>query len=160
MPQTNETSGVDVHERAAEIISSSVAWSAAAGAVPLPILDLVALGTVQAKMISDLSQVYGQPVRAEAAKGVVSVLLGTLLPAGVTGALLGSGAKTVPVAGTILGMASMAAFGAAASYAIGKVFVRHFEKGGDLDSFSAEAVKEELKAEFSRAKDKQSSAVT
>jgi ABC-type phosphate/phosphonate transport system permease subunit len=64
------------------------------------------------------------------------------------------------VAGTILGMASMAAFGAAASYAIGKVFVRHFEKGGSLESFSAEAVKEELKAEFSRAKDKQSSAAT
>lgn len=160
MQQSREVPGIDVHERAAKIISSSVAWSAAAGAVPVPLLDLVALGTVQAKMISDLSQVYGQPVRAEAAKGVVSVLLGTLLPAGVTGALLGSGAKTVPVAGTILGMASMAAFGAAASYAIGKVFVRHFEKGGDLDSFSAEAVKEELKAEFSRAKDKQSSAVT
>ena len=110
-------------------------------------------------MISDLSQAYGQPVRTEAVRGVVSVLLGTLLPAGVTGALLGSGVKTVPVVGTILGMASMAAFGAAASYAIGRVFVRHFEKGGSLESFSADAVKDELKAEFSKAKDKQSSAV-
>ncbi len=159
MQQVHQTSDTDVHQRAAEIISSSVAWSAAAGAVPLPVLDLVALGTVQAKMISDLSQAYGQPVRTEAVRGVVSVLLGTLLPAGVTGALLGSGVKTMPVVGTILGMASMAAFGAAASYAIGRVFVRHFEKGGSLESFSADAVKDELKAEFSKAKDKQSSAV-
>ena len=159
MAETTEVPQVDVHERAAEIISSSVRWSAAAGAVPLPILDLVALGVVQAKMISDLSQAYGQPVNAEAAKSVVSVLLGTLLPAGVTGALLGSGSKTVPMVGTVLGMVSMAAFGAAATYAIGKVFVRHFEKGGSLESFSAEAVKEELKAEFSRAKDKQSATV-
>ena len=159
MAETTEVPQVDVHERAAGIISSSVRWSAAAGAVPLPLLDLVALGVVQAKMISDLSQAYGQPVNAEAAKSVVSVLLGTLLPAGVTGALLGSGSKTVPMVGTVLGMVSMAAFGAAATYAIGKVFVRHFEKGGSLESFSAEAVKEELKAEFSRAKDKQSATV-
>ena len=160
MAETTEVPQVDVHERAAEIISSSVRWSAAAGAVPLPLLDLVALGVVQAKMISDLSQAYGQPVNAEAAKSVVSVLLGTLLPAGVTGALLGSGSKTVPMLGTVLGMVSMAAFGAAATYAIGKVFVRHFEKGGSLESFSAEAVKEELKAEFSRAKDKQTATVS
>ena len=160
MAETKEAPQVDVHERAAEIISSSVRWSAAAGAVPLPILDLVALGVVQAKMISDISQAYGQPVNAEAAKSVVSVLLGTLLPAGVTGALLGSGSKTVPMVGTVLGMVSMAAFGAAATYAIGKVFVRHFEKGGSLESFSAAAVKEELKAEFSRAKDKQTATVS
>ena len=160
MAETKEVPQVDVHERAAEIISSSVRWSAAAGAVPLPILDLVALGVVQAKMISDISRAYGQPVNAEAAKSVVSVLLGTLLPAGVTGALLGSGSKTVPMLGTVLGMVSMAAFGAAATYAIGKVFVRHFEKGGSLESFSAAAVKEELKAEFSRAKDKQTATVS
>lgn len=155
MTETTGTPQIDVHDRAAKIISSAVAWSAAAGAVPLPLVDLVALGTVQAKMISDLSRVYGRPVRAETARGVVSVLLGTLLPAGVTGALIGSGAKAVPLAGTVLGMASMAAFGAAASYAIGKVFVRHFDGGGSLESFNAEAVKEELKGEFSRAKDKQ-----
>jgi uncharacterized protein (DUF697 family) len=158
--ETIEETRADVHERAAKIISSSVRWSAAAGAVPLPFLDLVALGAVQANMISDLSQTYGRQVSAEAARGIVSVMLGTLLPAGVTGALLGSGYKTIPVAGTVLGMVSMATFGAAASYAIGKVFVRHFEKGGTLQNFSAEAVKDDLIAEFSRAKDKQSAAVT
>ena len=109
MAETTETPQIDVHDRAAEIISSAVAWSAAAGAVPLPLVDLVALGTVQAKMISDLSRAYGRPVRAETARGVVSVLLGTLLPAGVTGALIGSGAKAVPLAGTVRRMASMAA---------------------------------------------------
>lgn len=159
MAETTEVPNADVHERAAQIIGSSVRWSAAAGAVPVPFLDLVALGVVQAKMISDISQAYGQPINTEVAKSVVSLLLGTLLPASATGALMGSSSKTVPMVGTVLGMVSMAAFGAAATYAIGKVFVRHFEKGGNLESFSAEVVKEELKAEFSRAKDKQSAAV-
>lgn len=160
MTKPIENPKADVHEQAAKIISSAVTWSAAAGAVPLPLLDMVALGAVQAKMISDLSQAYGHPVGAEMVKGLVSVLLGTLVPAGVTGALIGSGVKAMPVTGTIVGMASMAAFGAAASYAIGKVFVRHFENGGNLETFSADAIRDELKAEFSHAKDRQSGAVS
>ena len=143
---------VDVHDRAAQIIASAVKWSAAAGAVPVPVLDLVALGVVQARMVVDLSNAYGMPARQETARGVVSVLLGTLLPAGATGALLGSGIKAAPGVGTLLGMTSMAVLGGAASYAIGKVFVRHFENGGTLANFSAEAVKNELKAEFTKAK--------
>jgi uncharacterized protein (DUF697 family) len=151
---TVQSAETDIHARAAEIISSAVKWSAAAGAVPVPLLDLVALGVVQAKMVADLSEVYGKPVRSEAARGVVSVLLGTLLPAGATGALFGSGVKMAPVIGSVLGMASMAAFGGAASYAIGKVFVRHFESGGSLADFSADAVRQELQAEFGKAKAK------
>lgn len=139
------------HDRAAAIISSAVAWSAAAGAVPLPLIDMVAVGAVQAKMVVDLSNLYGESASKEAARGLVSVLLGTLVPAGVTGSLLGSGSKLVPVA-ALVGMASMAAFSAAATYAIGKVFVRHFEKGGTLNDFSADAVKEEFKQDFADAK--------
>lgn len=145
---------VDRHARAASIISSSAAWSAAAGAVPLPLLDLVAVGAVQGKMVIDLASLYEQPASGEVARGMVSVLLGTLFPAGLTSALVGSGAKLFPV-GALFGMASMAALSAAATYAIGKVFVRHFEKGGSLASFSPEAIKEELQREFSEAQSKQ-----
>jgi uncharacterized protein (DUF697 family) len=151
---TESSVQVDRHARAAEIISSAAAWSAAAGAVPLPLLDLVAVGTVQGKMVMDLAKLYGEPASSELARGVVSVLLGTLFPAGLTSALVGSSAKLVPV-GALFGMASMAALSAAATYAIGKVFVRHFEKGGNLATFSPAAVKEELQREFSDAKSKQ-----
>jgi hypothetical protein len=46
------------------------------------------------------------------------------------------------------------AFGSAATYAIGKIFVRHFEADGTLASFSAEAVEADLKQEFATAKTK------
>ena len=81
-------------------------------------------------------------------------MLGTLFPAGLTNALIGSTTKFLPIS-ALFGMASMAALSAAATYAIGKVFVRHFEKGGDLASFSPHAVKEELQREFAQAKSKQ-----
>lgn len=141
------------HERAAEIISSSVRWSAAAGAVPLPLLDLAAVGTVQGKMVIDLAHLYGHSASSETARGVISVLLGTLFPAGVTNSLLGTGAKLMPVS-ALFGVASMAALSAGATYAIGKVFVTHFEKGGSFANFDPGSVKEELKREFSDAKSK------
>jgi len=153
----------DADERrgqAARIISSAAVWSAASGAIPVPIVDLVALGGVQAKMIIDLSQLYGHRASGEVTRGLVSVLLGTLLPAGATGALLGSGSKLVPGWGWVVGMASLATLGAAATYAIGKIFVRHFESGGTLANFSAEAVQEDLKAEFSKAKGRQAAGAT
>jgi uncharacterized protein (DUF697 family) len=145
----------DRHELAAKIISSAVAWSAGAGAIPVPIIDLVALAAVQTRMLIDLSELYGQAFRKESARATVSVLLGTLLPGTVTGALIGSAAKTVPVTGTLAGMASMATFGAAATYAIAKVFVRHLEGGGSLASFSPQAVKDDLAAEFAKGDAKQ-----
>jgi hypothetical protein len=46
----------------------------------------------------------------------------------------------------------MAAFGAAATYAVGKVFARHLAGGGIPGDFSATSVADDLKAEFRRAK--------
>ena len=137
--------------RAGEIISSSVKWSIGAGLVPFPVLDLVALGAVQTRMLMDLSEVYGEPFGKEAANTIVSVLLGTLVPGAAAGAVMGSAVKTAPVGGTLAGMVSMSAFGAAATYAVGKVFTRHLAGGGKVGDFSAQSIKDELKAEFKSA---------
>jgi len=145
----------DRHAQAAKIISSAMSWSAASAAIPVPLLDLIALGGVQTKMIIDLSRLYGHQASGETARGIVSVLLGTLLPAGAAGVLVGSSTKLVPGWGWAVGFASLAALGAAASYAVGKVFVRHFEDGGTVANFDADAVTEDLKAEFSKGKSKQ-----
>lgn len=147
-------------EAASRIISSAARWSAASAAIPVPVIDLIALGGVQAKMIVDLSRLYDQPASGEVARGLVSVLLGTLLPGGAAGALVGSGSKLVPGWGWVVGMASLSALGAAATFAIGKIFVRHYEAGGTLNSFSAEAVKRDLKAEFSKAAGRQAAGAT
>jgi uncharacterized protein (DUF697 family) len=111
-----ETGVEDINlTRASEVISSSVKWSIGAGLVPFPVLDLVALGAVQTRMLIDLSDVYGQPFGKESAKTIVSVLLGTLVPGAAAGAVMGSAIKTAPLGGTLAGMVSMSAFGAAAT---------------------------------------------
>jgi uncharacterized protein (DUF697 family) len=144
----------NLHAEASKIIYSAMTWSAAAGVVPVPALDLIALATVQGKMVADLSSLYGERATNEVARGLVSVLLGTLAPAGLTGAVASSGLKATPVIGPVLGAISMAGFSSAATYAIGKVFVRHFEGGGNLLDFSPKSVEEDLKAEFARSSKK------
>ncbi len=147
----NDVTAVDRHTEASKIVSSALGWSAAAGFVPVPVLDVAALGAVQVKMVVDLSALYGEKSSNELARGIVSVLLGTLAPLKLTEIALVSGAKALPVIGTVIGSLSMAAFGTAATYAIGKIFIRHFERGGTIATLDAEAVKEDLKVEFAQA---------
>ncbi|SNR80295.1 YcjF family protein [Puniceibacterium sediminis] len=144
---------VDIrHQKVAEIISSSVKWSAAGGVVPVPYLDLLAVGAVQVQMVRKLAAAYGQEADEQNLKAIITSLLGTLAPAAVSTTLLGSSVKLIPISGTLLGSAGMAAFAAASTYAIGKVFVRHFEGGGSMLDFSVDAIKKELQEEFSSSR--------
>ena len=59
--------------------------------------------------------------------------------------------KFMPGMGSAIGTVSLATFGASATYAIGKVFVRHFENGGSFATFSAKDIQEDLKKEFATA---------
>ena len=152
MTMTETVASKDVHAEAARVISTAVKWSAAAAIVPVPYVDLLALGAVQVKMVRDLAQIYGLEAEGETLKGVISALLGTLAPAAISGGLLGSALKVIPVGGTIVGSVGLAAFGSAATYAIGKIFVAHFDQGGTVKSFSAEAIEADLKKEFAAAK--------
>jgi uncharacterized protein (DUF697 family) len=152
MTMTETVASRDVHAEAARVISTAVKWSAAAAIVPVPYIDLLALGAVQVKMVRNLARVYGLEAEGETLKGVISALLGTLAPAAISGGLLGSALKVIPIGGTIVGSIGLAAFGSAATYAIGKIFVAHFDQGGTVKSFSAEAIEVDLKKAFAAAK--------
>lgn len=146
-----EVMAMDRHIEASKIVSSALRWSAAAGFVPIPVLDVAALAAVQVKMVVDLSGLYGEKASKELVRGIVSILLGTLVPLKLTEIAMVSGAKALPVVGAVIGSLSMVAFSTAATYAIGKIFIRHFERGGSIANLDAEAVKDDLKAEFVQA---------
>lgn len=140
------------HGEVAEIIASSMRLAALGGVVPIPYVDLVAIGTVQVRMIRRLAAAYNLEVNSQNVKAVVTSLLGTLVPAAASTTIVGASFKLVPGPGTLIGSASMAGFAAASTYAIGKIFVRHFENGGTMLDFSAAAIKEDLQNEFNSRK--------
>lgn len=127
----------DSRTRSAErIIQDHVLLALGSGFVPGPGVDLVAAFAVQMTMLKRLANLYGIPFREDAAKSTVTALLGTLGGAGAAAIAAASFVKFIPVVGTVIGIAGTSIGFGAFTYAIGKVFQRHFESGGtfiDLD---------------------------
>ena len=138
-------------DAARKLISSAAKWSMAASLIPVPYLDMATLATLQTRLILNLAALYNQRLPKEAVSGVISVLIGTLAPAGASHVATSVLVKFMPGVGSLIGAASLAAFSSAATYAVGNVFVRHFESGGSYASFSPKDVHADLKKEFASA---------
>ncbi len=135
---------------AERIVNSYVGWSAGAGLIPLPLIDLAAIMAVELKMLDDLAKFYGIPFSRNSAKSIIGSLVGgtgTVLVAAPAASLV----KFVPIVGGIAGMLTEPAIAAAATYALGRVFIQHFESGGTFLDFKPDEVRAYYQSEF-RAK--------
>lgn len=133
-------------------IKNYVIAAMALGLVPVPVFDIVAIVAVQLKMIHALTRIYGITFTENVAKSLVLSLIGGILPV-TAAASLASMIKVFPFAGSLIGGASVCILAGALTYAVGKVFVQHFESGGTLLDFSPSKVRERFRNEFARGKD-------
>jgi GTP-binding protein Era len=138
-------------QEAKGLVESASRWSFAVGLIPIPVLDAAVLAAVQTKLLMNLSALYGEKVEKERASAIVSVLLGSLVPLGLTKTAVGTTAKIFPGSGTVIGSITMATMGAAATKVIGQVSVRHFERGGTFLKFREANLMDEFRKEFKRA---------
>jgi len=115
--------------------------NAALGLLPIPVVDIVTIGGTQLAMLNAIAKIYGLDYSQHMVKPIIASLLGALgydfVVRGVAGALV----KTIPVFGLLVGVASMPVMGAASTYAVGKLFIQHFESGGTFINFDAEEAK-------------------
>lgn len=147
---TTETTDESRDEAASKLVDRFSLWSGAAGLIPLPIVDIVAVGGVQLEMLRRLSDIYGVPFVENRGKSLIASLAGSLLPAstatttamGVTSAL-----KSIPGIGTAISAFTMPVFSAGATYVIGKVFIQHFASGGTLLDFNPPDYREFIKTQ-------------
>ena len=123
-------------------------WSAGAGLVPIPIADLVAVSGVQLKMLAEISKIYGVPFQESQGKMIIGSLMGFVLPRALSFGLIGCVIKVIPGVGVLAGAPAMAMFSAAYAWALGRVFMQHFESGGTFLNFNPEAVREHFRKEF------------
>ena len=140
-------------EQSLKLVKRYMLWTLGAGAIPIPFVDFAAVTGVQIKMLKDLSEHYDIPFNENAGKSITASLLGGISASTLKAGMLGSFLKAIPVAGSILGAASMSLFSAAACYAIGKVFIQHFEAGGTFLDMDPEKVKEYFKEQFAEGKE-------
>ena len=136
---------------AERLVNSYMGWSAGAGLVPVPGLDLAAIAGVQIKMLDDLSKLYEVPFSKNAAKSIIGALLGSggaTLVAVPAASLL----KIIPIVGHIAALFTEPAAAAASTYALGKVFIQHFESGGTFLDFNPSAVRRYYDEQYAAAK--------
>lgn len=138
---------VDRKPMADDIIRKRMYAAVGAGFVPIPIFDILALSGIQIEMVSRLSRLYEIPFKKSIVKTAISALVGGVLPVVAT-PMLASLVKLIPIVGYTTSVLTMSATGAASTYAIGKVFVQHYESGGTLLNFNADKVKEYYNEKF------------
>lgn len=122
------------------IIRSHALYAAASGLIPLPVLDLAATTTIQLRMMAKLCDAYGLPFSQQAVKSAISALIAAGLPRATVGYPTISLVKGVPVVGPLLGIATLPAYNAVVTWAVGKVFAWHFANGGELGDMDAKAM--------------------
>ncbi len=133
------------NEVASRLVDRFAIWSGVAGLVPVPIVDLVAVGGLQVQMLRRLSQIYEVPFSENRGKALIAALAGALVPT-TSGIGAFSMLKAVPLVGTIIGGFVTPVLSAGATYAIGKAFIQHFESGGTLLDFNPPDYREFVKA--------------
>ena len=127
--------------QAQAIVKNHVIGSMGISLVPIPLVDLVALSGIQIKMLHALARLYRVPFSENLGKSLIVSLVGGIMPTS-TAMTLASLAKAIPGLGTATGMISVSVLGGATTYAIGNVFMQHFESGGTLLDFDPKTMRD------------------
>ena len=124
------------------IIQDHVTYAVAAGAIPVPLVDLAAVTAVQLDAVRALARVYEIEFDPALGKGLIVSIIGAS-----TGRLAASLAKAVPGVGWMPATIANAAFAGASTYAVSHLFCAHFAREGkleDMDAVSSRPLSEEL----------------
>ena len=139
----------DKHQQAEAIVKTHVLISMGAGLVPIPILDIAAVTAVQMDMVKQLTMLYNVDHPNNFDKSLITALTGSIF-ARVGASFI----KAIPVVGSVIGGLSMAIMSAASTYAVGQVFKRHFESGGDFSNFNPSSARVLFEEEYEIGKRK------
>lgn len=130
----------ELEKKADLIINTHLGFAMVAGAIPVPVVDLIAVTAIQLDMLQQLADLYEVDFNNERGKSLVSALVGSAI--GTTLGRMGASAvKSIPGIGTILGIGSQVVLSGATTFAVGKIFQSHFQNNGTLFDFNVDSMK-------------------
>jgi uncharacterized protein (DUF697 family) len=135
---------------ARKIVTNNSRWAAGLGLIPLPLVDWAAISGIQTRMLHQLCHEYRVEYDKARASRYVGALIGGFVPTSV-GYSLASALKAVPIIGTA-SFVAIPILAYATTYALGEVFIPHFESGGNLYSFDPDAHREFFRYYYLRGK--------
>jgi uncharacterized protein (DUF697 family) len=146
-----EKAGLNKAEQADKVVRNYALGSIVPSLVPVPMLDLAAVTAIQLKMLHSLAEIYGIPFKQEFGKSAIASLAGGTVALS-TARVVSSAIKAIPVVGSLVGAATMPVINGGTTFAVGKVFIQHFESGGTFLTFDAAKVREYFETQFKEGK--------
>ncbi len=134
------------------ILKKHIVLTGAAGLIPAPVVDLASITAIQANMIREISNHFGVEFKENLCRNIIGALVTGTGIVSLGTAAASSLMKSIPLLGTFGGMLTMPIIAGASTYALGKIFIEHFEDGGTLLDFKPETVKEQFKKEYQEGK--------
>ncbi|MEI7869989.1 MAG: DUF697 domain-containing protein [Candidatus Methylumidiphilus sp.] len=135
--------------KAEQTIKHHMLAAAGIGLMPLPWVELAALAGLQLNLLRRLAGIYGVEFSSQIGKSAIGALVGSDLSVALSASL----AKALPGPGWAIGAVSGALLGAASTYALGKVFVQHFESGNTFLTFDPDKVKAYYAQQYAQGKE-------
>ncbi|MBF0468249.1 MAG: DUF697 domain-containing protein [Desulfamplus sp.] len=135
-------------EQSRNIVKEYMWWSTGAGLMPIPVLDVATVTGVQLRMVSKLSEHYNISFSKDKAGAIMASLAGSISASTISKGVLASAVKTIPILGSLTAPFLMPTFSGAVTYALGMVFIQHFESGGTLLDFDPEKTREYFRLQF------------
>jgi uncharacterized protein (DUF697 family) len=140
-------------EQAAKSIKRYAAASAGFGIIPIPALDISAIGTSQLLMIRSVAKIYGVDLSKDRVRAIVSSTVGGVAPVALGGGL-SSIFKMIPVVGSIFGAVTLPSIAGLTTLTMGTALADHLDSGGSLDELGLARLRATFISEFSAAKNK------
>ncbi len=135
-------------DTANDAVTRHVIYSMGAGLVPLPLIDVAAVSTVQLSLIRRLCEIYNVEYSESVGKSLLAALVG-----GTAARVGASLIKGIPVVGFLVGGVSLSIMAGASTYAVGQVFISHLEAEGSLDNFNIDAWRRAYEQQLERGKE-------
>lgn len=134
--------------KATDLITHNVILAMGTAIIPIPMADIIALTTLQVRMLKELCDLYERPYSKHVAQNIITAVAGNSL-ARMGASLL----KTIPGFGTIIGGVSAVILSGASTYAMGRVFVHNLEAGRALEDIDLDEAQELYQTEFETGKE-------
>lgn len=140
----------DRSAKAAKLVRNHMFGSVAAGILPIPLLDMGILGGIQLRMLSKLAELYEVDFSEQRANAIIGSLAGVSFAVTAAGVLR----SLLPGVGTVVfGLGTLPLL-SASTYALGHVFIKHFESGGTFLTFDEERAKKDYDEKLEEGKKK------